>query len=76
MHSIIPGFLMQTRDTTGTVAGGESFYGGMCSVFQCMAWYAAGHEHTCVLLAVFVLLQNRSKMKCTRGCSSCIMGSW
>jgi len=27
-NSIVPGFLVQTGDKTGTGAGGESFYGG------------------------------------------------
>ncbi|KAG5341549.1 hypothetical protein C0989_009622 [Termitomyces sp. Mn162] len=31
---IVPGFLVQTGDKTGTGAGGESFYGGMCFADQ------------------------------------------
>ena len=27
-HRIVPGFLVQTGDKTGTGGGGESFYGG------------------------------------------------
>ncbi|CCM06282.1 uncharacterized protein FIBRA_08533 [Fibroporia radiculosa] len=29
-HRVIPGFLVQTGDRTGTGSGGESFYGGEC----------------------------------------------
>lgn len=32
--SVVPNFLVQTGDRTGTGAGGESFYGG--SYFLCM----------------------------------------
>lgn len=28
VNSVVPGFLVQTGDRTGTGAGGESFYGG------------------------------------------------
>jgi len=32
--SVVPGFLVQTGDRTGTGAGGESFYGGMSCVIS------------------------------------------
>ena len=32
---IVPGFLVQTGDKTGTGAGGESFYGGSYIFFSC-----------------------------------------
>jgi len=32
---VVPGFLVQTGDRTGTGAGGESFYGGAC---LCLEW--------------------------------------
>lgn len=30
---IVPGFLVQTGDKTGTGGGGESFYGGACTSY-------------------------------------------
>lgn len=35
-HRVVPDFLVQTGDRTGTGGGGESFYGGvsLCSVFE------------------------------------------
>ena len=32
-HRVVPGFLVQTGDKTGTGAGGESVYGGNCFGF-------------------------------------------
>lgn len=31
---VVPGFLVQTGDRTGTGGGGESFYGGMYSLYR------------------------------------------
>lgn len=30
-HRVVPDFLVQTGDRTGTGGGGESFYGGVCA---------------------------------------------
>lgn len=35
LHRIVPGFLVQTGDRTGTGNGGESFYGGSYHSYSC-----------------------------------------
>ena len=32
LYSVVPDFLVQTGDRTGTGGGGESFFGGACIV--------------------------------------------
>jgi hypothetical protein len=59
---IVPGFLVQTGDKTGTGGGGESFYGGMS-----LSWFTLMHGHD-------TRPKNHSRMKFTRDCGMLTVG--
>ena len=60
LSRVVPGFLVQTGDRTGTGNGGESFYGGNVYSLRVLG----DIEHW--------TLQSPSKMKFTPGCDSLI----
>lgn len=74
---IVPGFLVQTGDKTGTGGGGESFYGGACISYA-------------PFLGVLIIMgrvlmngvsshwkyQNRLRMKFTHDCDLRTAASW
>jgi cyclophilin family peptidyl-prolyl cis-trans isomerase len=55
---VVPGFLVQTGDKTGTGNGGESFYGGKAFLFDIM------HN---IHPSIYFFSQNRLTMKYTLG---------